>query len=77
MDIDKVCRQIAEETNEPFELVKEIVMCQFKFIVDVMKDEDDTRDVLINKLFRFSLKKRFKEDKQKDYSPYEKVDIVK
>lgn len=77
MDIDKVCRQIAKELNEPPELVKEIVMHQFKFIVDVMKDEDDTRDVLINKLFRFTLKKRFKENKQRDYSPYEKATISK
>lgn len=77
MDIDKVCKQIAKELNESPELVKEIVMYQFKFIVDVMKDEDDTRDVLINKLFRFSLKKRFKEDKQRDYSPYEKANISK
>ena len=47
-------------------------MHQFKFVVDVMKDLEDTRDVLINKLFRFKLKGRFKEDKTKDYSPYEK-----
>lgn len=37
-----------------------------------MKDPTDTRDVLINRLFRFKLKKRFKEDKQSNYSPYEK-----
>ena len=29
-----------------------------------MKDPTNTRDVLINNLFRFKLKKRFKEDKQ-------------
>ena len=28
-----------------------------------MKDQDDTRDVLINKLFRFKLKNRFKDNK--------------
>lgn len=32
-----------------------------------MKDEDDTRDILINKLFRFKLKKRYKENKQLEY----------
>lgn len=72
MDIDKVCKRIAKEINTPPELVKEIVMHQFKFVVNVMTDEDDVTDVLINKLFRFSLKKRFKEDKQRNYSPYEK-----
>lgn len=72
MNIDKVCRQIAKDLNEDPNVVKQIVMHQFQFIVDVMKDEDDTRDVLINKLFRFKLKKRFKDNKQSNYSPYEK-----
>ena len=52
--------------------VGEIVMHQFQFVVDVMKDQDDTRDVLINKLFRFKLKNRFKDNKNKPLSPYEK-----
>lgn len=72
MNIDKVCRQIANDLNEDPNVVKRIVMHQFQFVVDVMKDEDDTRDVLINKLFRFKLKKRFKDNKQSNYSPYEK-----
>ncbi len=72
MNIDKVCKQIAKDLNEDPNVVKQIVMHQFQFVVDVMKDEDDTRDVLINKLFRFKLKKRFKDNKQSNYSPYEK-----
>lgn len=72
MNIDKVCRQIAKDLNEDPNVVKQIVMHQFQFVMDVMKDKDDTRDVLINKLFRFKLKKRFKDNKQSNYSPYEK-----
>lgn len=72
MNIDKVCRQIAKDLNEDPNVVKQIIMHQFQFVVDVIKDEDDTRDVLINKLFRFKLKKRFKDNKQSNYSPYEK-----
>ena len=72
MNIDKVCRQIAKDLNEDPNVVKQIIMHQFQFVIDVMKDEDDTRDVLINKLFRFKLKKRFKDNKQSNYSPYEK-----
>ena len=72
MNIDKVCRQIAKDLNEDPNVVKQIIMHQFQFVVNVMKDEDDTRDVLINKLFRFKLKKRFKDNKQSNYSPYEK-----
>ena len=37
-----------------------------------MKDQDDTRDVLINKLFRLKLKNRFQDNKNKPLSPYEK-----
>ena len=72
MNIDQVCRLIAKELNEDPNDVKQIVMHQFQFVVDVMKDKDDVTDVLINKLFRFTLKKRFKENKQANYSPYEK-----
>ena len=45
MNIDKVCKQIGQKLNEDPELVKQIVMHQFQFVVDVMKDPDDTRDV--------------------------------
>ena len=65
MNIDKVCKQIGRTLNDDPELVKQIVMHQFQFV-------DDTRDVLINKLFRFKLKNRFKENKNKPLSPYEK-----
>ena len=37
-----------------------------------MKDGTDTQDILINKLVRFKLKDRFKKNKERDYSPYEK-----
>lgn len=47
-------------------------MFQFDFVKQVMQDEDDTHDILINKLFKFKLKNRFKENKQADYSPKKK-----
>ena len=72
MKIDQVCRSMSKELDEDYDTIRKIVMHQFQFIVDVMKDEDDTTDILINKLFRFTLKKRFKENKQANYSPYEK-----
>ena len=37
-----------------------------------MKDGDDTKDILINKLFRFKLKDRFKKNKERDYRKNEK-----
>lgn len=44
-------------------------MYEFQFIKQVMQDKDDTHDILINKLFKFKLKSRFKEDKLGNYSP--------
>ena len=69
MSIEKTCREIAKELNEDYDLVYNIVMYQFRFTTDVMKDPDDYHDILFNKLFRFKLKNRFKDNKTKDYSP--------
>lgn len=71
-DVDEICRQVSKTLNEEFSFVKNIVASQFLFITNVMKDKDDTKDILINKLARFKLKNRFKENKEKDYIPYEK-----
>ena len=64
----KACRIVAEQLNEDFDLVYDVVQHQFSFIKDVMKDPKDTHDILINKLFRFKLKKRYGENKQYIYS---------
>lgn len=71
-DVDEICRQISKTLNEDFSFVKNVVASQFLFITNVMKDDDDTKDILINKLVRFKLKDRFKKDKERNYSPYEK-----
>lgn len=71
-DVDEICRQISKTLNEDFSFVKNVVASQFLFITNVMKDDDDTKDILINKLVRFKLKDRFKKNKERDYSPYEK-----
>jgi hypothetical protein len=34
-----------------------------------MKDPEDYREILFNKLFKFKLKSRFKDNKTKNYSP--------
>lgn len=69
MQTDKICNKIARELNLDKELVKKIVMYEFRFTTDVMKDPEDYHDILFNKLFRFTLKPRFKVDKTKKYSP--------
>lgn len=69
MQTDKICTKIARELNLDKELVKKIVMYEFRFTTDVMKDPEDYHDILFNKLFRFTLKPRFKIDKTRKYSP--------
>lgn len=67
MQINNICKKISLDLGVDQELVKQIVMYQFKFIKDVMVDPEDYHDILLSKLFRFSLKSRFKVDKTKDY----------
>lgn len=33
-----------------------------------MKDEENTQDILFNELFKFKLKRRYKENKQSNYT---------
>ena len=64
MDIEKICKQISDKQNIDQEIVRKIVYFQFQFIREVMQDPEDTHDILLNKLFKFKLKRRFKENKQ-------------
>jgi len=69
MDLDKTCRSIAKKLGYDYELVRKIVMYEFEYTTEVMKDPEDYREILFNKLFKFKLKNRFKNNKTKDYSP--------
>lgn len=72
METQKLCKQISKQLNIDYNTVYDVCMFQFDFVKQVMQDEDDTHDILINKLFKFKLKNRFKENKQADYSPKKK-----
>ena len=63
MDIDDLCKQVTKITGKDPELVKQVVSWVFKYTADVMKDQNDKRDILFNKLFKFKLKNRFKNEK--------------
>lgn len=43
-------------------------MHEFRSIYKSMKDLNDVRDILINGLFKFKLKTRYKENKQLKYT---------
>lgn len=71
MTVEHACKLVSAELNIPYETAKQIIMYEFEFTKNVMKDDADTRDILFNKLFKFKLKPRFKLDKTKSYSPNE------
>mgnify|MGYP006873054603 CR=1 FL=1 len=68
MKISNICKKISHSLGIDPELARRIVLYQFKFTSEVMKDPDDYHDILLNKFLRFSLKPRYKNDKNKEYS---------
>lgn len=67
MEIRKISNQIAKQLGEDKDFVYDVIMYQFLFTKEVMQDPEDYHDILYNKLFRFTLKPRYKEDKTKPY----------
>lgn len=69
--IDTVCKQVSSNLNEDEQIVHQIIMFQFKDIVDKMKDLDFNYDILLNELFKFKLKRRYKNNKTLKYCLHE------
>lgn len=69
-NLNKLCNKTAKDLNEDLQVVKKIIMFQFKQILERMKDLDDTRDILINRLFKFKLKTRYKNNKHLEYKAH-------
>lgn len=69
--IDNVCKQVSLNLNEDEQIVHQIIMFQFKDIVDKMKDLDFNYDILLNELFKFKLKHRYKNNKTLKYCSHE------
>jgi hypothetical protein len=68
IDIDDVIKEVSKNTGVDRDIVATICKHPFLQTVEVMKSEDDIRDILFNKLFQFKLKRRYKENKQSKYS---------
>ena len=66
IDIENVIDEVYKNLNLDRETVS--IVCKHVFIdtVDIMKS-DDTKDILFNKLFKFKLKTRFKNNKKQQY----------
>lgn len=68
IDIDDIIKEVSKNTGVDKELVETICKHPFNYTVQVMKDEDNVKDILFNQLFKFKLKRRFKENKNQKYS---------
>lgn len=68
IEIDNIIKQVSKNLNIDKEIVDLVCKHPFRYTVEVMKDEEDYRDILFNQLFKFKLKRRYKEDKTKQYS---------
>lgn len=66
--IENIISEVSKNLGIDRELVSEVCKHPFNETVSMMKDEEDTRDILFNQLFKFKLKRRYKEDKNKTYS---------
>lgn len=71
-NFNKLCKITAKQLQEDRDLVYKISMFQFKQISESIKNIDDTRDILINKLFKFKLKTRYKNNKSLKYTAHGK-----
>lgn len=65
--LDDVIKEVSKNLNLDKDLVAEVCKHPFKQTVEIMKS-DDISDILFNEMFKFKLKRRYKEDKQRQYS---------
>ena len=66
--INEIIKEVANNTGIDKDLVDIICKHPFLCTVDIMKDEQNIDDILFNKLFKFKLKRRYKENKNQTYS---------
>lgn len=68
MTVRDLIKETVKLTKQDEQLVQNIILNQFGILIKIMKDDTDVRDILFNKLFKFKLKRRFKENKTQKYT---------
>ena len=68
IDIDQMLKEDSIKTGVDRELVATICKHPFQQTVEIMKDEADLSDIMFNGLFKFKLKRRYKENKSNPYT---------
>lgn len=68
IDIEQVIKEVSLAVDKDVDLVS--VVCKHPFIhtAKIMNDPTEARDILFNKLFKFKLKRRYKENKNLKYN---------
>ena len=61
-NIEKIYRKLSKKYNIDYDEIKRICSYEFKFIYSRIKDDNDTKAILINKLLKFKCKTRFKNE---------------
>ena len=65
--LEDVIKQVSKNLDIDKEIVNTGCRHVFQQTVEIMKS-DDTSDILFNEAFKFKLKRRYKEDKNRQYS---------
>ena len=68
IDIERVIKEVSKATNIDENTVSTVCKHVFVETQNTMKDDTNTMDILFNSLFKFKLKRRYKENKQQTYS---------
>lgn len=68
IDIEQVIKEVSKRTGIDREIVSVVCKHPFNQTVALMKDGENTQDILFNQLFKFKLKRRYKENKTYKYT---------
>ena len=68
IDIERVIKEVSKSTGIDENIVSTVCKHVFVETQNIMKDDTNTMDILFNSLFKFRLKRRYKENKQLKYS---------
>ena len=59
IDIERVIKDVSKNLDVDRDTVSAVCKYAFQTVVDTMKDDEDTRDILFNQAFKFKLKQIF------------------
>lgn len=68
IDIETVIKEVSIKTGADEHDVAIVCKHVFDQLVKMMKDDENTKDILFNHFMKFKLKRRYKENKTQKYS---------